>query len=367
MTGGDLLLLPPLFPGTLERELNIAPFDTSKWTSARVSDVGLCSLELGWRRTGTVPRQLGLPNGGFAGLLTRAVDGAFTGIAELRGASRVGDASVQPIFRSERVRGRLVPRDTTRFTATYFADEFLAQAFGFQQQCNDVTITVEFEFGLRRLDQVLISNAPQCLSPGGPGGVLIRQAGPSYDHAAVVSNVSIDMSQACVWEGPFEEAAATQIRGLLPSLFTQVIRDAGLIDPRSFGIPQAEIRACSCDSECNDFAPNGAALDLASVPRSRCHFQGSPQPGGGECWAQLEFDRVEFTPQGLEVVISEDESDVQQGVLEALFARSGGDFVRNLVCGPDRLWIRPNVDLSVPANVVRPLNFPISVAPAPAP
>lgn len=77
VTGGDILRLPPLLPGTLERELDVGPFDTSKWTSVRVSDVGYCSLEVGWGRVDLLAQQLGLPRGGFANLLTDAVDGSL--------------------------------------------------------------------------------------------------------------------------------------------------------------------------------------------------------------------------------------------------------------------------------------------------
>ncbi|GAB4111567.1 MAG: hypothetical protein OHK0013_47650 [Sandaracinaceae bacterium] len=346
VTGGDILRLPPLFPGTLERELDVGPFDTSKWMSVRVSDVGYCSLEVGWGRVDLLAERLGLPRGGFASLLTDAVDGALIGSENIVGGRRVTTATVQPVFGSERVGRRLLPHDTVRFAADYQADLMTdnGTTFGAPLTCNHVTIRVDFEFSLERADTALISVAPQCTGPGAPGGTLVIDADPAFDHVAVVEAVDIDVSDACVYEGIFEAAAEGSITGSLPEVFGRVIRDAGLIDPRMAGIDEEEIRTCTCDSDCNRFSPQGPAFDPAMVPRPRCRFPGGvpPQPNGGECWIQLEFDRVEFTPQGLEVVISESEADVQQSLVDGLIETSGApDFARTQLCGPYRRWVQP--------------------------
>lgn len=80
---------------------------------------------------------------------------------------------------------------------------------------------------------------------------------------------------------------------------------------------------------------------------------------GGECWIQLEFDRVEFTPQGLEVVISESEADVQQSLVDGLIETSRvPDFARTQLCGPYRRWPDPGVRLDA-EHLIRTLPFPI--------
>ncbi|MBX7196466.1 MAG: hypothetical protein K1X94_30715 [Sandaracinaceae bacterium] len=366
ITGGDILRLPPLFPGTLEREFDVAPFDTSKWTSVRVSDVGYCSVEVGWARVDLLAERLGLPRGGFATLLTDAVDGAVIGSSNIRGGRRVPMtmARVQPVFRSERVGRRLLAHDTVRFAADYQADLMSDNGvtFGTPVTCNNVTIHVDFEFSLERADTALISVAPHCTGPGSPGGTLAVDADPAFDHLAVVEAVNVDVSDACAYEGIFEETAEAGLRGSLPELFGRVIRDAGVIDPRIAGIDEADIRTCTCDSDCNRFSPQGAAFDPAVVPRPRCRFPSGvpPQPNGGECWIQLEFDRVEFTPQGVEVVVSESDADVQQSLVDGLIEAAGGDFVRTLLCGPDRRWVGPDVDVVEEADeLLRTLPFPI--------
>lgn len=170
ITAGDYLLLPQLDIGELERTVDISPFDSTQWRSARVYDSGLCSLQLAWQAGGEGLGELvGIPP--LADLLVGAIDSAFTTSGGVQGGRRTTEGRVTPVLRAATGSGSLSrSTDAVRIAATYFATR-IEQASGASLGCNDVTVSLAVEVGFERTNG-LISNAPGCQQPGDPGGFL---------------------------------------------------------------------------------------------------------------------------------------------------------------------------------------------------
>lgn len=141
------------------------------------------------------------------------------------------------------------------------------------------------------------------------------------------------------------------MRPALTAGLATVIRDRLLVDPRTFGFADADIPRCTCDDECNSF---GAGPIPYPGRRHRCHFY-TPGESCGECWLQLEADRISMRPEGLEIVLAEDTDDVQWSIFDGT---PGGSYL----CRPTRLPIVGYGSRPMPGA----LPFP-SIAPPPPP
>jgi hypothetical protein len=268
--GGDYLLLP-LGPGDLavENVMDIAPFDSSKWNSFRVYDAGLCSLLLGWAEGAGLGGFIGIPP--LAPFFVAAIDDAFTTSQGVVGGVRIGDGAVTPVLRAAGdAAGLDDDTDYIRIAATYFADE-IATTDDLRFGCSDVTLTIQVEFGFRRVLGA-ISHAPGCLTPGDPGGFLELNDGFSYDHAGVVygAEVSATTARPCSLADDIAGAMQAALQRSLPDAILHAVQNAGLVDPRLFGFTDAEIRPCTCDVECDEFAAGGAAYGSEGGRRPRC-------------------------------------------------------------------------------------------------
>lgn len=351
ISGGDYLHLPILDVGELERVVPVNPFDATKWLSFRVYDSGLCSLLLGWDATAGLGFLVGAPP--IADLFVGAIDGAVTGSPSILGGRRTEPGTVTPVLRAVQGtsgRGLTVDTDTVRISASYFADR-LQQASGADIGCNDVAFTISVEVGFRRTNGGP-SNAPSCEQPGDPGGILVLNDGFTFDFEGVVYDVRVHINYnplACTLTDLLESAIASGIRSALPRAVAGAVLNASLLDPRQLGFSDADIRACTCDGDCNTFAPNGSAYGFAAGRRPRCHFDDEPVAGGGECWIQLEIDRLNVRPEGIEVVLMEDDTDRQYPLLAGVSAFvCEPNFDNGAVDGPDPLLRTMSFPLTVP-------------------
>ena len=118
------------------------------------------------------------------------------------------------------------------------------------------------------------------------------------------------------------------LRTGMPEAVRRAVLNAALVDPRTLEIPEGDIRRCTCDVECNFFAPEGLAYGFEGGRRPRCHFEGEPAVGEGECWIQLEIDRINLRPDNMEVVLMEDATDRQFAIIPPI--------VRGFICEPGR-------------------------------
>jgi hypothetical protein len=279
-------------------------------------------LLLGWQEDVGLGGVLGLP--GLAELVTDAVDGAVLSAEGIFGGSRVGSAMVQPVIRAQRSGTSLTDdKDAIRFTADYHADSVELHDF-INIKCEDIDMHLEFELGFERIPGG-ISIAPGCHQQGDPGGFLQTNDGFTYDYTGVVYDVRVSVPQFCVL--PIADAMSNGIRASIPGAFGSAIADASLVDPGLFGLKPV---ACTCDDDCNEFADGGAVYGYEGGRRPRCHFEGDPAEGEGQCWLQLEIDRLNVRPEGLEAVLMEDEEDRQLALVE-------GAGLDGLLCGADRL------------------------------
>ncbi len=273
-----------------------------------------------WRRGPTIG------GSGFNALLRNTVLGTFTGNDQNINCTQVGSVSVQPVLRTARdAFGRYSSTDAVALTGQYHCDSLsLDPPGGVQTSCGNANISVSFEIGIERLDVASFPVAPICLGPGVPGGHLEFPADPAFDYQGVVYSASVQTS--CV---PIVGEVATQVlAGALPGAIGGAFQSAGIVDPRTFLGDDTPITSCTCDADCAGFGGGTPAFDPEIVPRPRCHFGPNDPlvPGGGECWIQLEFDRVLIRPEGVEVVIAETPDDPQYGLLTAA----------ELVCSPER-------------------------------
>jgi len=136
----------------------------------------------------------------------------------------------------------------------------------------------------------------------------------AFDPTASVANLTVAIVSAgdCFGGGDRDKVVSGLLSAFTAALIVQdgvgvAIRDSLLQSPVAFGRPGLPLRRCSCDVECVDGAselPN--PFGEGSGARHRCL--------GGTCGFQLEADRIEVRPEGLEFVLAEDDSDGQAAV-----------------------------------------------------
>ncbi len=337
---GSALHLPqqpvPFPDSSTPLAVDITPFDPNQWMSVRAYDVGLCSAP-------PIPELLAdLVWENLATTLTQGLDVTF---ATSLAARRVEPAGFTPVLRTN---DTYDPQgDRLRFRVTYFAPNV-----GGRQGCDDVTLRIAAELGWKR-EPAVISYPPQCLHPSDPGHVFATQDGTTWDFVGVVHSVQVRASSSgCVVLGDIEEGLEDELRAGLPHAFGQGILDALLVDPELFGVPLEDIRPCTCDTQCSSLSPEGPLPYGVAGRRHRCKLTRlGPEPCG-ECWVQLDPDRLHARPEGLEVVVAEDEDDPQAA---ALLSSDPG---RLLLCNPGRAAVRsdrPPERLPLPGEITIPL------------
>lgn len=259
------------------------------WNSFRVYDSGECSILLDFQEElfpGLVPA--------FAPTLTSEIDQVFAQCDrhENERFERVSEATVTPVLRARAGGGAGalgIDTDRIRYEARYRAPSVGG--------CAPVNLDVRFELGLE---------------PAPGGGV-----------QGVVENVWAEVAGFCIVEGTIEDRIVEKITEAAPSALSNAIRDRLLLDPRQLGIDEGSIATCAQDNECATAWPWGS--------NHRCHVQDGEERG--ECWIQVDVDRANVRPEGLELVLFEDDTDPQRSLLTDT---PSGELLEFLACGPDR-------------------------------
>lgn len=280
---------------------------TNQWTSLRAYDVGLCSAP---------PDETFAPQLKWAELAEAFIHGLDAGFKRDLLAERTQPGSFTPVVRAGNTYD--AQGDRFRFHVTYFAPRI-----GDRLGCDDVTLDITGELGWARRPAV-ISYPPQCLSESDPGHTIVTADGQTWDFVGVIESLAVEAhSSGCIVLSDIEDGVADGLRASLPRSFGRAILDALLVDPNEyFDVPVEDIRPCTCDTECSDLSPQGPIPYGPPGRRHRCKLTRLGAHPCGECWIQLDPDRVQARPEGLEVVLAEDEADPQAASLEASFAGS---------------------------------------------
>jgi hypothetical protein len=282
----------------------------SIWNSFRVYDSGECSLLLDMQDDGL----LGLVPA-LAPTMVDEIDRVFAACErpETERFERIAPVTVAPLLRaSPGSSGLAVDEDILRVSTTYRAESIGG--------CNPVNLDVAFDLGLR----------------SAPSGTL----------TGVVENIHVDVHGFCIVGGIIEDNVRSRIEEAAPGAFAAAIRDRLLLDPRVLGIDAGQIQSCTQDSQCTSAWPWGSG--------HRCQIE---DDGPGECWVQVDVGRANLRPEGLELILFENDDDPQRALLSD--ATPNGEFLENLVCGPER-WsgvLHPTEDVSgALANASVPIN-----------
>jgi hypothetical protein len=352
--------------------------DPDKWQSFRAYDVGMCSQLRSWE----------LFADPLVGFPANFADG-FEGNLSVEGVNLVSSA-VTPIIQAA-PRNTVLSRDADGMRV---AIEMTAQRVsipitpGDVDDCFDATVRVDMTLRLASDDTALLSFPPfgfmqqpqdfpdECPGTGSSGGIVeLPPDGFSRDIFATVETVEAEVSGCGILNGMFGDAFAESLRENTPQSSRFGFLDQFLLNPRQLGLPGDVLRPCQCDNQCNRFAPGGPAFP---GERHKCHFiepgascetdadcdriyhENPDAPGyscdavtgtcvadffpiiRGECWVQLEPDRVNARPDGIEFVVIGPEDDPQASLVQ--LDRNGdgvpdGSFGRS-TCDPEgRGWL----------------------------
>ncbi len=356
LTSADVLQLPqqamPIPGPGGPTSVDISPFDPTKWLSLRAYDVGLCSM---------VPSQNVHPFEalGWAAIANQFVLRLDRAFEDQYQAVRTEPATFTPVFHT--ALDFDPERDGFRISGTYHADKIPVTRS--LLQCDDVTFNIAADVDWSRTPAT-ITFPPQCLSPSEPGEAIQTSDGQTWDFPGVVHSLSVQITSQCSTSGSVESRIESFLRGVLVHAFNQMILDDLLVDPMHFGVQADQIRPCTCDIECSaDFSQ---PLPYAPGRRDRCKMIDPGGGGGpcGECWVQLDPDRIQARPEGLEIVLAEDESDPQASMLVH------SEWGRRLLCQADRLSVRPTdppAQSALPGTITVPLAVLAPQLPEPAP
>lgn len=261
---------------------NVIEPDRPTYESFRVYDSGACSLNLRWSQ-GILPPLIPA----FATRLSGAVDNQLARCDEPPSErfTRTSPALIEPVFRARSGGGAGalgIDDDVIRYTASYMAPSLGG--------CEPVNVEISFEFGFR---------------PGPSGGV-VGYIDPE--------TVSAEVDAFCIAESLIEDAIVENLIDDVPGAVENSVRNGTRLDPASLGLSST---ACSEDSDC---APAYAGT-------------GHTCTDSGQCEVQLNVDRVNVRPEGVELVLMEFETDPQRGLLGQGFE---GALLENIACGPDR-------------------------------
>jgi hypothetical protein len=310
ISSGAVLQLPRFDPGSamVIDGLGDRPWqqvtleDSDAWSSFRIYDSGECSVVLDWEADVFM-----FPS--FASAVMGAVDRAFAACDKHvnQRFQRVQDAEIIPLFRAERGElGLDVDTDMVRIRTRYRANSIGG--------CAPVNLDVEIELGFRR--------------------------GSDGEITGVVSGVRSEVADFCIAESAVENKVNEMIGAAAPVALAAAVRDRFLLDPRDF-MDDADVPACTSDADCDTSWPWGTG--------HRC----KATEGRNECWIQIDVDRVNMRPEGVEFVLFENDEDPQR----ALFSEPpNGPGFELFLCGPDRFGDVLSRD-GVTTNL-RPFPFP---------
>jgi hypothetical protein len=318
VTSGDWFLAMPQPAGPAER---VEPLVTKDWQSARVYDLGLCSLTL--------------PSVALPAVFDAALSAALSSGAEDSPVTRVVRPRVSPRLRS---RSLSAVDDSLRVRSARYVIARVPVRDGnvLLGVCRNVTVTLGFEVGVTRVAGVATSG-PQC----GPSLSFTVRDGFTWDYLFHVRAAEVTVNApGCVYaqiiRGAIERSLRTRLGDALAARVTEVLT----VDPRRLGVADEDVVPCRCDGECSGaFTPDLPAY-LAGA-RGRC-MEAEPTVPGGECWVRFEADRLHLSPRGLHLVYAEDPADPQ---LELAFAASAAGGAAEVLrpegpflpsCEPDR-------------------------------
>ncbi len=298
---GGWLHLPQMDPGSTVREQDITSFDPSKWNSFRVYDSGMCSSFVSWDLYG------------LAFLL--GIQDSFQASSE---NGRLTRGRLHPKLMALRGSGDVLSRDDDRIVASFrlTADHVGGRPSEFGIGCDGPTMDVDVEFAPERFNGAVCA-VPQCLYPSAPGGCIQTADGSTFDFGARVVSLHASVSGCGAKNGAVAAKIEKRLRKSLPVALVRAIRQLSLRDPRTVGVAEADIRPCTCDTECTEFANGGSPYPGR---RHVCHLFPNEFPARGECWVELEPDRVNLRPDGLEIVYAEEDTDIQWSLLDGTAA-----------------------------------------------
>jgi len=363
ITRGEYLQIPATLQPQFDSSVTLD--DPSKWQSFRSYDVGVCSQLINWQffTTGFV---MNYENG-------------FRDNPQIIGGSVRGSAITPIIQASQRSNALRNDADALRVELELHAVSVDLEKL--DATCEDVTIQVDMTLRIASDDDILVQLAPggfeipfpdwpqQCPGVGDPGGTRMVFDTFTQDVFATVEEISVSVTGCGLANGFFADTFRDALRESIPSSTRSGFRELLLKDPRDLGVPEDEIRGCQCDSQCDLFAQDGPAYpgkrhvcrtlepgapcetdadcdafyhEEPGEPGYSCQNLGS---GGicvaeffpirrGECWVQLEPDRINVRPDGIEyVTIGNDDpqSSVMlndrdgDGVLDGSYSRSTCD------------------------------------------
>lgn len=310
VTTGTVLELPIQSVDFGTTSVVVPPLDSPKVVSARVYDTGMCSQIQTWDAFAST-----VINGTFDSIADATfVPGNGPPARAFFDDPRRGVSTLQPIFRSRSITSH---EDTMRIHLPFTTSRFTGPnpVTGSTASCTNLSITLDFDLGIERV-QGIRSLPPRCLASEGSSQQIIAGA---YDFRGElrgdpVVTVALGPGGGCDFGltiAKIEAELAISLSRSLPFGITQALNDALLVPAVFFGLTP---KRCTCDIECIAISsgvvgewpnPYGAA----SGQRHRCLT--GPGPGRGTCGVQLEADRVALRPDGVEVVLAEDDSDPQ--------------------------------------------------------
>lgn len=205
---------------------------------------------------------------------------------------------------------------------------FHAANIGGELGCDDVSVYMTFDLGFERAAGERRPD-PRCSL-----GPATYADGFTWDFVGVSENltVSATSTDCSVLDplGTIEDGIRAEIGPGLRTGIRTALRDQLLVPPRAV-LPDVgevdlyETRECGiCDLGC--LAATGGVL-----PPGRRHSCVITEPGTftGVCHVQLEPDRINLRPDGLEIVLSDGAGDLQDAWLHS-------DFAGGLVCRSNR-------------------------------
>ena len=148
----------------------------------------------------------------------------------------------------------------------------------------------------------------------------------AYDPLVAVSGLMVNVAPDHCFGGAspeiLQDTVYRKLASLLPRGIASAIRDKLLQPNIVFSTVDFPLRRCDCDYECAEFDVSRPTNPFGEGTggRHRCVER--------KCYFQLEMDRVVVRPEGLDIVLSEDEHDPQTGLLAgwppvAIVAASG--------------------------------------------
>jgi hypothetical protein len=318
VTSGDRFLAMPQPAGAAER---VGALPTKDWQSARVDDLGLCSLTL--------------PSVALPAVFDAALSAALSSGTEGSPVTRVVAPRVSPRLRSRTVSA---VDDSLRVRNARYRIARVPVRDGrvLLGVCRDVTVTLGFEIGVTWVAGVATSGPQR-----GPSLSFAVRDGFTWDYLFDVRSAEVTVNApGCVYAQAIRGALERSLREGLGDTLAARVTEVLTVDPRTLGVRDAEVLPCRCDGECSGAFTADLPAYLAGS-RGRC-MEGDPAVPGGECWVRFEADRLHVSPRGLHLVYAEDPADPQADLAFAASAAGGaretlspdGPFLPS--CEPDR-------------------------------